>query len=128
MHIGGSDDGCLSVTKTMPKNSQKPKSFKVKVTKKGKNFRRTAARLQKDVHAFRPDLKVCSKDCGLVVAFIPVHCCYSKETFEKGATSDWRVGCPDSSEGGFGTCLCSQQEPPYSPCCSQHYIILMCIL
>ena len=53
-----SEDGGISVTRTLPKNAHKPKDYRVKVNKNGKNFRRTAVRLGKEVEGVRPDLKV----------------------------------------------------------------------
>ena len=53
-----SEEGGISVTRTLPKNAHKPKIYRVKVNKKGKNFRRTSVRLGKEVEGVRPDLKV----------------------------------------------------------------------
>jgi hypothetical protein len=58
VHIASSEDARLTIIKSVPKNSQMPKSSQTKVTKKSKNFRRTAVRLGKEIGSFRPDLKV----------------------------------------------------------------------
>lgn len=58
VHVEAGEDGTIAVTRTIPKNFNKPKDSRSKVTKKNKNFRRTAARLGKEVHTVRPDLKV----------------------------------------------------------------------
>ncbi len=53
-----SEEGGISLTRTLPKHAHKPKDHKLKANKKGKNFRRTAVRLGKEVEGVRPDLKV----------------------------------------------------------------------
>ncbi len=60
VHVEASTEGGISITRTLPKHANKPKNFKSKTNKKGKNFRRTAVRLGKEVHGIRPDLKVCT--------------------------------------------------------------------
>ena len=60
LHVEASEQGGISLTRSLHKHAQKPKQHKVKVNKKGKNFRRTAVRLGKEVEGVRPDLKVCS--------------------------------------------------------------------
>jgi len=57
VHVEASTEGGISITRTLPKHANKPKNFKSKTNKKGKNFRRTAVRLGKEVHGIRPDLK-----------------------------------------------------------------------
>ncbi len=60
MHVEAGEDGAFSVTRTLPKNFNKPRDSRSTATKKNKNFRRSAARLGKEVHTIRPDLKVWS--------------------------------------------------------------------
>ena len=68
VHVEASTEGGISITRTLPKHANKPKHYKLKTNKKGKNFRRTAVRLGKEVHGIRPDLKV----CALIVLTLPV--------------------------------------------------------
>ncbi|CAL8470823.1 g10365 [Coccomyxa elongata] len=57
VHVEAGEDGAFSVTRTIPKNFNKPRESRSKATKKNKNFRRSAAKLGKEVHTIRPDLK-----------------------------------------------------------------------
>ena len=59
VHICAGEDGGVRLSKSRPKHGNKPALFKHSTVAKKKNFRRTAANVGKDVHSFRPDLKVC---------------------------------------------------------------------
>ena len=58
LDIRAGEDGSVKVSKSRPKHGNKPASFKHSTVAKKRNFRRTAANVGKDVHSFRPDLKV----------------------------------------------------------------------
>ena len=58
VHICAGEDGGVRLSKSRPKHGNKPALFKHSTVAKKKNFRRTAANVGKDVHSFRPDLKV----------------------------------------------------------------------
>ena len=58
VHVEAGEDGSIAVTRTIPKNFNKPRESRSKATKKNKNFRRTASRLGREVQTTRPDLKV----------------------------------------------------------------------
>ena len=59
--ISAGEDGGVRVSKSRPKHGNKPALFKHSTVAKKKNFRRTASNVGKDVHSFRPDLKVCPR-------------------------------------------------------------------
>ena len=61
VHICAGEDGGVRLSKSRPKHGNKPALFKHSTVAKKKNFRRTAANVGKDVHSFRPDLKVCPR-------------------------------------------------------------------
>lgn len=65
VHVEASEEGGISITRTLPKHANKPRNYKSKTNKKGKNFRRTAVRLGKEVQSIRPDLKVKHTICML---------------------------------------------------------------
>ena len=57
LHIEAGEEN-ISVTRSHPKHANRPAQHKAKADKKGKNFRRTSRKLDKEVSSYRPDLKV----------------------------------------------------------------------
>jgi Ribosomal L28e protein family len=60
--VAAGEDGALKITKTRPKNWNKPLSAKNETITK-KNVRRALQSVQKELAGFRPDLKVCCHPC-----------------------------------------------------------------
>jgi hypothetical protein len=57
LHIEAGEEN-ISVTRSRPTHANRPSHHKVQAEKKGKNFRRTSRKLEKEVSSYRPDLKV----------------------------------------------------------------------
>ena len=67
LHIEAGEEN-ISVTRSHPKHANRPAQHKVKAEKKGKNFRRTSRKLDKEVSTYRPDLKV---SCNIFPVWVP---------------------------------------------------------